>query len=101
MLTISAAAVAPGGGYGHPGMLLFSGLGLFGTVLMAGHKKGSAKRSSVVSVALLALVITGMTFAVACGSSSANHTTNGQATLTITGTSGRVSHSLPVSVTIH
>lgn len=101
MLTISAAATAPGGGYGHPGMLLLSGMGLFGTVLMAGHKKSSAKGKSLVLVALFAVLVTGLTFTVACGSSSANHTTNSQATLTITGTSGGVSHSVPVSVSIH
>ena len=99
-LTISAAATPPGGGYGHPGMLLLSGLGLFGTVLMAGNKKG-AKGKSLVLIALLALLLTGMTFTVACGSNSSNHATNNQATLTITGTSGGVSHSVPVSVTIH
>ena len=99
-LTISAAATPPGGGYGHPGMLLLSGLGLFGTVLMAGNKKG-AKGKSLVLIALLALLVTGMTFTVACGSNSSNHATNNQATLTITGTSGGVSHSVPVSVTIH
>lgn len=100
-LTISAAATPPGGGYGHPGMLLFSGLGLFGTVLMAGNKRGSAKGNSLMLIAVLALLVTGMTFTVACGSSSSNHATNNQATLTITGTSGGVSHSVPVSVTIH
>jgi hypothetical protein len=101
LLTISAAAAAPGGGYGHPGMLLFSGLGLFGTVLMAGHMKGSAKGKSLLLGALLALLLAGMIFAVGCGSSYANHATDSQATLTITGTSGGVSHSVPVSITIH
>jgi hypothetical protein len=101
MLTISAAASTPGGGYGHPGMLLLSSLGLFGTVLMAGGKKGSAGGKSVMLIALLALLVTGMTFTVACGSSSSNHVTNNQGTLTITGTSGSVSHSVPVSVTVH
>jgi uncharacterized protein (TIGR03118 family) len=101
MLTISAAASTPGGGYGHPGMLLLSSLGLFGTVLMAGGKKGSAGGKSVMLIALLALLVTGMTFTVACGSSSSNHVTNNQGTLTITGTSGSVSHSVPISVTVH
>lgn len=100
MLTISAAATPPGGGYGHPGMLLLSGLGLFGTVLMAGSRKG-AQGKSLVLIALLALLVTGTTLTVACGSNSSNHATNNQATLTITGTSGGVSHSVPVSVTIH
>jgi len=102
MLTISAAATTPGGGYGHPGILLFSGVGLFGTVLTAGRNKGAAKGKSLMMIALLALLVTGTAFTVACGSSSNNHTTtNNQATLTITGTSGGVSHSVPVSVTIN
>ena len=101
MLTISAAATAPGGGYGHPGILLFSGLGLFGTVLMAGRNKGTVKGKSLMMIALLALLVTGTAFTVACGSSSSNHVTNNHATLTITGTSGGVSHSVPLSVTVH
>jgi uncharacterized protein (TIGR03118 family) len=101
MLTISAAATAPGGGYGHPGMLLLSGLALFGTVLIAGCKKDSARGKSLMLIAVLALLATGMTFTVACGNSSSNHATNNQATLTITGTSGGVSHSVPVSVSIN
>ena len=100
-LTIAAAATTPGGGYGgHPGILLFSGLGLFGTVLMATGNKGT-RGKSLALIALLALLVAGMTFTVACGSSSSSHTVNNQATLSITGTSGGVSHSVPVNVTIH
>ena len=98
-LTVSAAATSPGGGYGHPGMLVLSGLGLFGTVLLSGRKKGGASGKSLILIACLALLMTGMTFTVACGNSSNRNSTN-NATLTITGTSGAVSHSVPVSVTV-
>jgi len=100
VLTINAAAAPPGGGYGGPGMMLLSSLGLFGTVLL-GSRKGSANGKSLMLIACLALLATGMTFTVACGSSYKNTPTTGQATLTITGTAGGISHSVPVSVTIH
>ena len=102
VLTINAAATAPpGGGYGSPGMMLLSGLGLFGTVFLTGRNKGSAKGKSLTLVACLALLATGMIFMVACGSSSKNTPPVNQATLTVTGTSAGIRHSLPVSVTIN
>ena len=101
MLTISASATAPGGGYGgHPGMVLLSGLGLFGTVLMAGRNKVSARGKSLLLIAVLALLVTGMTFTVACGNYSNHQSGGNQATLLVTGTSGGVSHSVPVTVTV-
>jgi hypothetical protein len=105
-LTVAASAVAPGGGYGHPyarpGMLLFTSLGLFGTLLGTGKASRSAKGKSLILMAVLALLVTGMTFTVACGNNSSSHstTTNSQATLMVTGTSGSLTHTLPVTVTI-
>ncbi|HKU24470.1 MAG TPA: TIGR03118 family protein, partial [Candidatus Sulfotelmatobacter sp.] len=102
MLTLSATASAPGGGYGHPGVLLFSGLGIFGTLLFANGRKGSAvNHKALMLIAGLALLATGMTFTVACGNNPNHMATGNQANLTITGTSGGLSHSVPVSVTIH
>ena len=106
-LTIAAAATAPGGGYGHPGMLLISGLGLFGTLFTVGSsKRGSTKGKGLLLIGVLALLVAGMTFTVACGSNNsskqaANNPTNANATVTVTGTSGAISHSVPVTVTIH
>ena len=102
-LTVSAASTAPGGGYGgHPGMLLFSGLGLLGTLFAAGRRKvGSVNGKSLALITVLALLLGGTAFTVACGNNSNHSTSNNQATLTITGTSGGISHSVPVAVTIH
>lgn len=100
-LTVSAAATAPGGGYGHPGMLLLSSLGLFGTLFSVGRSKvTSTAGKKLMLLALLALLATGMTFTVACGNYSKHTPTYNQASLTITGTSGGLSHSVPVSVTV-
>jgi uncharacterized protein (TIGR03118 family) len=100
-LTVSAAATAPGGGYGHPGMLLLSSLGLFGTLFRVDRSKvASTAGKKMMLLAILVLLATGMTFTVACGNYS-NHTpSSNQASLTITGTSGGLSHSVPVSVTV-
>jgi uncharacterized protein (TIGR03118 family) len=100
MLTIAASANAPGGGYGGPAMFLMSGMGLFGTVLLAGRNKRSTGGTSLILMAVLALIATGITFTVACGSYSRRPPAGNQASLTITGTSGGVSHSVPVSVTV-
>ena len=102
MLTISASATSPGGGYsGHPGTLLFTGLGLLGTVFGASRRKlASSKAKSLVLVALLALVVAGTAFTVACGSYSNRQPNNNHATVTVTGTSAGISHSTPVTVTV-
>jgi len=101
MLTLSAATTAPGGGYGHPAVLLFSGLGLFGTLLLANRKKGSStERKALMLITCLALLATATTFTVACGNYSNHTSTNNQATLMVTGRSGGMSHSVPVSVRI-
>ena len=103
-LTITAAAVAPGGGYGgHPGVLLLSSLGLLGTFFAVGRGKLSpTKGKSLLLTAGLAILVVGMTFTVACGYNSNYKAPGGNhATVTITGTSGGVSHSVPVSVTIN
>ena len=100
-LTIAAAAAPPGGGYGgHPGMLLLSGLGLFGTLFTVSRSKAvSGKGKSLMLIALLALVASSTGLTVACGNYSKQPTGN-NATINVIGTSGAESHSFPVSVTV-
>jgi uncharacterized protein (TIGR03118 family) len=101
-LTITAAATPPGGGYGGGLAMLLSGVGVFGTLLTT--RRGiltAAKGKSLLLMAVLALLTVGMMFTAACGSYSNHQTaTSHQATVTVTGTSGGMSHSVPVVVTV-
>jgi uncharacterized protein (TIGR03118 family) len=104
-LTISAAATPPagGGGYNVPGMALLPGLGLFGTVL-ATRKRKPLTRKSIGWMSLMGLLLCVSLFALGCGSSNSNKPTtpaSGQATVMVTGTSGSLSHSSTVTVTIN
>jgi uncharacterized protein (TIGR03118 family) len=106
-LTISATATPPPGGYGTasimPGLkFLFPGLGLFGTVLMACKQKPVARKrilsmSVVGGLFLLSLVAMG------CGGATGNPnvTPGSQFTLTVTGTSGAITQSAPVTITVN
>jgi len=100
-LTIAASATSPGGGYGGlPGMFL-PGLGLLGTLLTTRRNKLTARKgTSLLLIAILALLVVGMTFTVACSSSSNHQSATSQATVMVTGTSAGISHSTSVAVTI-
>jgi uncharacterized protein (TIGR03118 family) len=105
-LTISAAAAPPAGGNGYNmpsmGALLFP-LGLFGTVFTAGKRKPLISKS-LRWMSLLGLLLVVSLFAVGCGSNSkANNPTtpaSQQVTVMVTGTSGSVSHTSAVTVTV-
>jgi uncharacterized protein (TIGR03118 family) len=107
-LTITAAATPPtgGGGYIVPGMAaLLPGLGLFGTLLTAGKRKPLTRKSAL-WMSLLGLLLFISLFAVGCsssGGSSSNQPApaSQQVTVMVTGTSGSLSQSAPVTVTIN
>ena len=104
-LTISAAVTPPGGGgvYIVPGMLaLLPGLGLFGTVLTT-RKRKPHTRKSIAWISLLGLLLVISIFALGCGSNSNKQTTPAaqQVTVMVTGTSGTLSHSAAVTVTVN
>ncbi len=105
-LTIAAASTAPsGGGYSVPAVaMLLPGLGLFGTLLTT-RKRKPLTRQSIRWMTLLGLLLFVSLFAIACGggSSSTNQTApaSQQVTVMVTGTSGSLSQSSPVTVTIN
>jgi len=106
-LTISAASTPPTGGYGAlrmPGLTgMLPALGLFGTVFTT-RKRKPLTRKSIGWMSLLGLLLWVSLFALGCGSSNSNKPTtpaSGQATVMVTGTSGSLSHSSTVTVTIN
>src|SRR5713101_7475983 len=99
-LTISAASTPPSRGYSLPGMAaLLPGLGLFGTVLTT-RKRKPLTCKSILWTSVLGLLLLISMFALGCGSSSKGQTHASQVTLMVTGTSGSLSHSAPVNITI-
>ena len=97
-LTVSAASAPPTGGYGLA--ILMPGLGLFGTLITTRRRK-PLTRQHFVGISVLGLLLLTSLFTLGCGSSSAKAPVSSQTTLTVTGTSGAVSHSVPVSVTVN
>jgi uncharacterized protein (TIGR03118 family) len=110
-LTIGVAATPPGsggtggGGYnaGHIALLL-PGLGLFGT-LFTTRRKVSLKGKKIIWTGLLGLLLMASLFAVGCSGSGSKMSTPAatasQVTLMVTGTSGSLSHTSAVTVTIN
>ncbi len=105
-LTISAVTTPPPTGYNAAGMfLLMPGLGLFGT-LVTSRKRRSLTRKSIAGLSLLGLTLAISLFALGCSSSNTSNkptTTpaSQQATVMVTGTSGSLTHSSAVTVTIN
>jgi len=105
-LTISAASTPPMGGY-HAAVFggLLPALGLFGTVFAAGKRKPpTRKRSLSMSVFVILLVISMFSLlAVGCGgtSNAQTPTSGSQVTMTVTGTSGAITQSAPVTISIN
>ena len=104
----SSLSIAVGSAYVPPTgyMVLgsFTGFGLLGLVYGARKRgqQGMGRRSGIWALGSAALVLGLLLAAVGCGSSSGNHNgTPGTQTVMIVGTSGSISHSTPLSLTIH
>jgi len=103
-LTISAASTPPPGGYFSPrGMfLLLPGLGVFGTFFTI-RRKYLFTNKRILPTAVLGMIIVISLFALGCGSSNSNKMPPppAQANVMVTGTSGAISHTAAIAVTIH
>jgi uncharacterized protein (TIGR03118 family) len=108
-LTASAAAMAPPGGYVISGTAIawlpLSGLGLFGMffAIRNDNRRTIAKAwKRGLWISGLGLLVLCVLFTLGCGGgSSSGHQTNGNSvTMMVTGTSGAISHSIPVTLTI-
>jgi uncharacterized protein (TIGR03118 family) len=107
-LTIAAASTPPsgGGGYSMHGLGLFlPGLGLFGTLLTT-RKRKPLTRKSIRWMSLLGMLLVISLFALGCGGGSSNGSTSTpppsaqNVTVMVTGTSGSLVQTAPVTVTI-
>jgi hypothetical protein len=106
-LTISAASAPPVGGYHVAAFAgLLPALGLFGTVFTTRKRKLLTRKSSL-SMGIFGLLLVVSLFsllAVGCGGSSNAQTSQpagSQVTLTVTGTSGAITQSTPVTININ
>jgi len=102
-LTVFAASTPPNGGYGGYSAMaaLLPGLGLFGTLLTT-RKRKLFVRNRLMGMSILSLLLLSSLFTLGCGSSSGKQTpVVSQTTLTVTGASGSLSHSVPVNVTVN
>jgi uncharacterized protein (TIGR03118 family) len=101
-LTISAAATPPGGGYGPSAALLLPGLGILGTFLIA-PKRNLLTRKSILGISVLGSLLFISLFALGCGSTSNNkpQVSQTETNVMVTGTSGSISHTSAVAITIN
>jgi len=101
-LTIAANSTPPVSGYVVSSMaMLLPGLGVFGTLIIG--KRKLLTRKSMLWTSFVALLLLISVFAIGCGGGSNNKpaTPASQVNLMVTGTSGAISHSSVVAVTIN
>jgi uncharacterized protein (TIGR03118 family) len=98
-LTVSAAATPPIGGYGLA-ILMPGWGGLFGTLITIRRRKPLA-RQHFVGISVLGLLLLTSLFTLGCGGSKSKAPASSQTAVTVTGTSGALSHSVLVSVTVN
>jgi hypothetical protein len=102
-LTVSAAATPPVSGYGLFGIATLSpGMGLFGAAVS--RKRKMISRKGILSMSVLGLLLFISLFALGCGGGKSNNKptpASSQVNLMVTGTSGSLSHSTPVAITIN
>jgi len=102
-LTISATATPPVNGYAVSRLMgLLSGLGLFGTVLGT-RKRKPLTRKSILPMSILGLLLLISLVSFGCGVTGGSNTQTpaSQVNLTVTGTSGSITESAPLTVNIN
>ena len=99
-LTVTAASTPPVMGYHTMGMAFLPGLGLFGTVLAA-RKRKLLTHKRVAWTAILGLLLLVSMFALGCGSNSKGQTPVSQTNVMVTGTSGAITHTAALSITVN
>ena len=97
-LSVSAASTPPVGGYPAAAFLL-PGLGVFGTILTTCKKR--LVRKHLAGMSMLSLLLLSALFTLGCGSNNSKSTPASQTVVTVTGTSGSLTQTAAVSVTIN
>jgi hypothetical protein len=82
------------------GMAFLPGLGLFGTVFAA-RKRKLLTHKRVAWTAILGLLLLVSMFALGCGSNSKGQTPVSQTNVMVTGTSGAITHTAALSITVN
>jgi len=107
-LTISAASTPPPTGYGVPASMAwlpFSGVGALG-MLFAKRRPGKSLVKTLgqkIALGSLGVIIVCVLLTIGCGGGSSNSAitpSSSKVTLMVTGTSGAISHTTPVTLTI-